>query len=198
VDCLWRPGRQRLKPGAWNPWSALVVLGGVAPRLLLLAVGIIVLSGCQPTPMASSGPSTAPTPVPTPASTPASGTEALIKDLNGRGTTAKLGSSFLSEPIGGQGTAVCVGAETLQVYEFIDHEAALAASAQIDRHDLSNVGTGIVEWNGRPRFWLRDRIIVLYLGEDEPTDAALRDLLGPPFAESREPGRGFLPTPPCS
>ncbi|MEO5705197.1 MAG: hypothetical protein ABIZ52_02675 [Candidatus Limnocylindrales bacterium] len=161
----------------------------------LLALALVVLVGCQ------SAPSPTATPAPTPGATPGppapSGATGLVADLVTGGANAKLGSFFLSEPIGGTGVSVCVGAETVQVYEFIDHEAALAASVKIDRDDPSHVGNGIVEWNGAPRFWLRDRVIVLYLGKAEATDAALRALLGQPFAESREPGLGLLPTPPC-
>jgi hypothetical protein len=67
---------------------------------------------------------------------------------------------------------------------------------KIDPKDPSNVGTGIVEWAGAPRFWLRDNVIVLYLGQDAATDAALRALLGTPFAEG-EAGRMPLPGPDC-
>ena len=118
-------------------------------------------------------------------------------DLTARGAAAKVGSPFLADPIGGQGMTVCVGAETLQTYAFIDHEAALAASTKIDRADPTRVDGGIVDWVGQPRFWLRDRIIVLYLGDDAATDAVVRGVLGQPFVESKDPGRGFLPEPPC-
>lgn len=160
-------------------------------RLLLLAPVLVVLVGCQAPAIPTA------TPGSTPGSTPASGVEGLVADLDARGVDAKVGSPFMSEPMGGQGMSVCIGVETVQVYQFIDHEAALAASAKINRDDPSNVGNGIVEWNGPPRFWLRDRVIILYLGDNAATDAALRGVLGLPFAESREPGRGFLPTPPC-
>ncbi|MEO5619202.1 MAG: hypothetical protein ABIS67_15640 [Candidatus Eisenbacteria bacterium] len=151
----------------------------------LLALALLVLVGCQ----------SAPTPTPTPIAP--TGATGLVADLVTGGANAKLGSFFQSEPIGCNGVSVCLGAETVQVYEFIDHEAALAASAKIGRDDPSHVGNGIVEWTGTPRFWLRDRVIVLYLGKAEATDKALRALLGQPFAESREPGLAQLPTPPC-
>jgi len=125
------------------------------------------------------------------------GLAALVADLVAAGAAAKSGSPFLAEPIGGFGQALCIGAETIQTYEFVDHEAALTASAKIDRTDPSKVGTGIVDWTGAPRFWLRDNVIVLYLGADQPTDLILRSVLGRPFAEGRQ-GRLPLPAPPCS
>jgi hypothetical protein len=163
-------------------------------RGLVLAMAILPVLACQPAP----SPSGSPLAVSTPTVTAAQGIDGLVADLNREGPTAEIGSDFLSEPIGGQGTTVCFEAQTVRVYEFIDHEAALAASAKIDRDDPSMIGNGVVEWTGQPRFWLRDKIIVLYLGEDAATDRALRALLGQPFAESSDPGRGFLPDPPCA
>lgn len=121
----------------------------------------------------------------------------VVSDLTAAGVAAKAGGPFASEPIGGDGVALCIGAESVQTYRFIDHEAALAASAKIDRDDPSTIGTSHVTWSGKPRFWLRDNLILLYLGADAPTDAALRTLLGPPFAEGQAGGMP-LPAPPCS
>jgi hypothetical protein len=57
------------------------------------------------------------------------------------------------------------------------------------------VGTAIVEWAGRPRFWQGNRILVLYLGESAATEALLTSVLGPPFAEG--PGRAPLQVRDC-
>ena len=169
--------------------------------LLLLAV-----SACSPSvtpgPTSTGSPAPSPTPPPvifgTPDPTTADGVEALVADLVAGGATAKLGSFFLAEPLRGEGILVCVGTEAVQVYVQKDHEAALAVSQMIDRDDPSKIGTAVVNWAGRPRFWLRDRIIVLYVGTDAATDAALRGLLGEPFAESRQPGPPPLPAPDCA
>jgi hypothetical protein len=164
---------------------------------LLLAPAVLLLAGCQ----AAATPSpTAPStqvPTATPAPTSAPGLTGVVADLSAAGVTAKAGSGFATEPIGGEGFALCVGAESVQTYAFIDHEAALAAQAKIDRDDPSTIGTTHVNWTGKPRFWLRENLILLYLGEDAATDAALRTLLGPPFAEG-EAGGMSLPGPPCS
>ncbi len=121
-----------------------------------------------------------------------------MADVVASGATARVGSGFLADPMPGEGVVVCVGTEAVQVYVLKDHEAALAAASRIDRDDPSKVGTAIVDWAGRPRFWLRDRILVLYVGEDAATDGALRALLGQPFAESRVAGRPPLPAPDCA
>lgn len=116
--------------------------------------------------------------------------ERLVADLQLMGLPAGLGTDFNSVVLGGTGTTVCVGDTSVSVHEFVDVDAAIDAAATINGDDPSNVGNGIVEWVGPPRFWLRDRAIILYVGEDAAVDAALRSILGRPFAESRDPGRG--------
>ncbi len=157
----------------------------------LIFSAAVALSACSP---ASTPASTGP---PAPSGT-TDGAERLVADLVAGGVTAKLGSNFLAQPLPGEGVAVCIGTETVQVYVLKDHEAALAAASKIDPDDPSKIGTSIVDWSGRPRFWLRDRIVVLYLGDNAGTDAALRNVLGQPFAEATVPGRPPLPAPDCA
>jgi hypothetical protein len=164
-------------------------------RKLLLVPALVTALGCQAA--ASQAPTAPPGPTSTPAASAATGLAGVAADLIAAGVSAKAGSFFMSAPIGGEGVTLCVSVETVQTYAFIDHEAALAAAAKIDRDDPSKVADGIVDWAGTPRFWLRDNIILLYLGQDAATDAALRSLLGPPFAEG-QPGRMPLPGPPCA
>lgn len=158
-------------------------------RSALLLLTALLLVACQ-----GPGATSAPTANPTAA---VRGVEGLVSDLGAAGVGAKAGGQFTSDPIGGQGTVVCIGTESVQTYQFIDHEAALAAAAKIDRQDPSKVGNGIIDWAGTPRFWLRENIIVLYLGQDAATEAALRTLLGQPFAQAQQPGRPPLPAPDC-
>jgi hypothetical protein len=173
----------------------------------LALVGLLVaISACSPTATPASSASTTPPPsgspppviFGTPNPTTADGAEGLVDDLVARGAAATLGSNFLAEPLPGEGVLVCVGTEAVQVYVLRDHEAARAAAESIDRDDPSKIGTSIIDWAGRPRFWLRDRILVLYVGDSAATDAALRTLLGQPFAEALVPGRPPLPAPDCA
>ena len=160
---------------------------------------LIAVVGCQaaasPTPTSTPNPGPSATPVSTPSPSAADGVDGLVAALDAAGVDAKADAVIATEPIGGVGATVCVGPETLRVYEFIDHEAALAASVKIDRDNPSQIGGAMITWAGKPRFWLRDRIIILYLGEDAATDATLRSVLGPPFAEGE--GGMPLPEPPC-
>ena len=173
----------------------------IAATLLLVAVSACAPSATsQPTSQASPEPSASPPRVivGTPNPTTSDGAEALVADLIAGGAAAKLGSNFLAEPLRGEGILVCIGTEAVQVYIQKDHESALAVASMIDPDDPSKIGTSIVNWTGRPRFWLRDRIIVLYVGTDAATDTALRTLMGRPFAEARQPGPPPLPAPDCA
>jgi hypothetical protein len=101
---------------------------------------------------------------------------------------ARLGATFTADPLPGQGVVLCVGKEAVQLYVFASIRDRIDAASRIDPKDPWHIGTAIVEWIGRPRFWQRDRLLVLYLGEDAATDSVLRTVLGPPFASGQGGG----------
>lgn len=148
-------------------------------RLSALATGALVtlLAACA-TP-ASSSPSSS-----------GVGVEGLVNALKVASAPVRQADRFDPAPLPGQGVLLCVGREEVRVYVFPTDEARMAAAAGIDRTDPSHVGTSIVEWTGNPRFWQRDRILVLYLGTDAPTEALLTSALGPPFARGLGGGLG--------
>jgi hypothetical protein len=113
------------------------------------------------------------------------GVEGLVAELRARGLPAEVGGAFDGTLLGGDGTTVCIGDQSVAVYAFRDPAAAAAAADTINRDDPSNIGNGLVEWIGPPRFWLRDRLIVNYVGDDAALDAALRAAFGLPFAEAK-------------
>jgi hypothetical protein len=105
-----------------------------------------------------------------------------VNDLRALGIEAEQESEFAGDPISHLGVQLCVGGEPVQVYVFGTAQEAAAVAGGIDPRDPSNFGTTIVEWAGEPKFWARDRILVLYLGTDEDVEAALVSVLGEPFA----------------
>jgi hypothetical protein len=184
-----------------NPWPAADVSRGMqrwlAPprqiarsgRLLSTLVLCAVVIGCQPDP---GEPSHQPSPT-----SSADGPEALIADLLAAGAVARLGAGFTADPLPGQGIVLCVGKEGVQLFVFPSIRDRMDAASRIDPKDPWHIGTSVVEWIGRPRFWQRDRLLVLYLGEDVATDNVLRTVLGPPFA-SGEGGGSMLRDNSCS
>ena len=158
-------------------------------QLLCALVLCAVVIGCRP---GADEPSHQPSPTSSP-----DGPETLIADLLAAGATARLGATFTADPLPGKGVVLCVGKEAVQLYVFPSIRDRIDAASRIDPKDPWNVGTAIVEWIGRPRFWQRDRLLVLYLGEDATTDNLLRIVLGQPFA-SGEGGGSSLRDASCS
>ena len=111
------------------------------------------------------------------------GPAGLIADLADAGVEAEVAESFDGEPIAPVQTLVCAGGQGLRVFPYATEQDRAAASAQIDPTDPGNVGTALVDWDGWPKFWQRDRIIVLYLGRDVGTIQLLTELMGEPFAQ---------------
>jgi hypothetical protein len=138
------------------------------PIVILLAIGVL---GCQ------DGSTTTPGPTAT-----IDGPDALIADLRNAGADARLGERFAPDPFIAQGVVMCLGKEPIRLYVFPSIADRQQAAARIDPANPSNMGTAMVDWNGRPRFWQRDRVLVLYLGEEVATEALLRGVLGQPFA----------------
>ncbi len=89
--------------------------------------------------------------------------------------------------LGGRGARVCVAGQQVDVYAYESAPDRVAAAARIDATDPSKVGTAIVEWAGNPRFWQRDRLIVLYLGSDPAVEGRITSVLGEPFARGWGP-----------
>jgi hypothetical protein len=84
-----------------------------------------------------------------------------------------------------------VGTSTVGVYRFPTARQASVAASEFRPDGSSLPGPAEVEWKGRPHFFKRDRLIVLYLsGRDLAADTefdttvlrALRRLMGPQFA----------------
>lgn len=112
--------------------------------------------------------------------------DTLIGDLERAGATVRrLGSLPTMPPLGGRGVALCVAGQKvrLNVYASVDEAARVADT--IDATDPSHIGDSIVSWQSDPRFWQRDRVLVLYLGPEGATAQILTDVLGPPFAAGR-------------
>ena len=130
---------------------------------------------------------------PSPSNSPAAGGNGvggLISALAAANAPVRQAETFDPTPLRGQGVLLCVGREEVRVYVFASEQERATAATSIDPSDPSHVGTSIVEWMGNPRFWQRDRILVLYLGTDAPTDRLLTSVMGPPFARGADGGRG--------
>ena len=84
-------------------------------------------------------------------------------------------------PMNGQ--LIQVFGEPVQVFEFPDADAAEQA-AELVSADGFTIGTMQVDWVSNPHFYYRDRLIVLYLGDNYDLAQVLERILGPQFAGS--------------
>jgi hypothetical protein len=155
-------------------------------RLTLLAAAATALLVACSTPAAS--------PPPSPAG---SGVEGLVDVLTAAGVAVRQADRFDAAPFPGDGVLLCVGREEVRVYVFPTEQARASAAGTIDPRDPSHIGTAIVEWTGNPRFWGRDRILVLYVGPDAATEGLLTSIMGPPFARGVGGGLGGSPISSC-
>ena len=87
------------------------------------------------------------------------------------GTTVRLSGGAL--PIAGD----------LQLFEYGSASAAGADGKRISP-DGFGVGTTHVDWVAPPHFFLKGRVMVLYVGSDSAVLSLLQSLLGPQFAGS--------------
>jgi hypothetical protein len=75
------------------------------------------------------------------------------------------------------------GPADLELFEY-----ASAVDAQADAHQIRADGSGtattIVDWVAPPHFFLKGRVLVIYVGNDSAVVNLLRRLLGPQFAGS--------------
>lgn len=85
------------------------------------------------------------------------------------------------------GTAVKLSGGTLpaaadvQLYEYGSAAAAAADAHQI-RPDGSGTATTIVDWVAPPHFFLKGRVLVIYVGSDAAVVSLLTSILGSQFA----------------
>lgn len=153
-------------------------------RLLTVLLLFVVTIGC------GGAPSSTP-PQASASGEGSDGVAVLAGDLRTVGATVTELGGFNPDPLGGRGVRLCVAGQQVSLYVYPTAQDRAVASARIDPNDPSNLGIAMVEWAGNPRFWQRDRIIVLYLGSDAAVEVGITSVLGPPFAR----GRGRPPGP---
>jgi hypothetical protein len=94
------------------------------------------------------------------------------------------------------GKLVELEGEPVQVYEYSEAAAARAVADAVTP-DGSAIASGdssvLVDWAATPHFYHRDRLIVVYVGEDSAVLNALDSTLGTPFAGASA-YRGMLRT----
>lgn len=159
-------------------------------RLAIALILALVATACGNTP-SPSAPSATPGASASPDAPSDDPAAALAAALQAAGSTVKVLGAFNTTPLGGRGVRLClVAGQEVSVYAYETEGHAVAAAAGIDPGDPSKVGNAVVAWAGNPKFWQRDRVIVLYLGNETAVEARITSVLGEPFARGRgrDPG----------
>jgi hypothetical protein len=78
-----------------------------------------------------------------------------------------------------------VNGENVYVFEYKSADAANGDASTVSTDGSTITGTGRachIDWIGPPRFYKKDRLIVLYVGANQALIRTLDGLLGRPFA----------------
>ena len=80
-----------------------------------------------------------------------------------------------------KGTMIKVRGEDVQVYQYANAVAADADGANISR-DGATVGKSKIHWIGTPHFYKKEKLLVLYLGDNDAVLKTLETFLSRQFA----------------
>lgn len=106
---------------------------------------------------------------------------ALTGGLIAQGVTVGAGDDVTQPFFSVPGQTIIVNRESVQVFSYA---SAGAAKAQADLVDATRftVGTTSISWMAPPHFYLKERLLVLYVGANGPVIDLLETVLGPQFA----------------
>jgi hypothetical protein len=77
-----------------------------------------------------------------------------------------------------------VNGHSVHVFEYPDTDSAASDAARVAPSGTP-IGSTQITWVEQPRFYMRGRLIVLYVGRDEDVSSMLERVLGQPFAGRR-------------
>lgn len=111
----------------------------------------------------------------------------LVDNLRAKGMTVMPVQSVKQPFLSVEGTTLSLsgqgitGTASVQSYDYPNARAAQADASAVGP-DGSTMRTMVVDWAGPPHFFLKERVLVLYVGSDPTVIRVLTELLGPQFA----------------
>lgn len=105
----------------------------------------------------------------------------LVDALRAEGVTVEPAGTISQPFFSVEGQAITVNGEQVQAFEFADAAGADEAAQDISP-DGSSVGTSMMTWVAPPHFYKTEKLIVLYVGENEEVLTALESVLGEQIA----------------
>ena len=105
----------------------------------------------------------------------------LTASLRRAGASVKPGAKVDQPFFPVSGRLMEVHGEEVQVFQFTDAAEGKAQAARISPTG-TKIETTKLHWIGPPHFYITDRLLVLYVGDNERVLKALERVLGPQFA----------------
>ena len=105
----------------------------------------------------------------------------LIDDLRANGATVNPEGEIEQPFFSVTGFSIQVNGASVQVFEYNSAEDA-EADASLVSPDGSNIGTSMPFWVDDPHFYYKEKIIVLYVGDDPAIEELLESVLRNQFA----------------
>jgi hypothetical protein len=105
----------------------------------------------------------------------------LMKHLRARGAGATAMGDVEQPFFSIKGVMIKVHGEDVQVFQYANAAAAEAEAAPISRDGMS-VGTRKIFWVGPPHFFKKEKLLVLYVGDNSKVLKTLAAALGEQFA----------------
>jgi hypothetical protein len=105
----------------------------------------------------------------------------LLDGLRAAGVSVKPDGEVDQPFFSVKGMAIEVHGEDVQVFQYSNAAAADAQAALVSR-DGGAVGTTKVHWMGPPHFYKKEKLLVLYIGDNEKMLKTLEAVLGRQFA----------------
>src|SRR3989344_5265676 len=105
----------------------------------------------------------------------------LVDNLRKSGAAVELDGDVDQPFLGPLGSVIYVNDEEVQIYEYESKEEAEADAVEIPA-DGSDFDTTIIMWHSTPHFYKKEKMLVLYIGNDDQIKALLETEMGQQFA----------------
>jgi hypothetical protein len=107
--------------------------------------------------------------------------DGLASALRAQGARVEPGEPVEQPFFSVRGRFLRVNGEDVQVFQYASAEAVATEAARVSP-DGGTIGTSKPFWAGPPHFYRRDRLIVLYVGENAAVRTPVERVMGPQFA----------------
>lgn len=106
----------------------------------------------------------------------------LIKDLRAKGATVALTNEKVAQPFFSvPSRVITVNGQGVQVFEYAQASKSNSEAKRVTSNGLT-IGTSKPSWLSTPHFFKTEKLIVLYVGDDQTILRILQTALGNQFA----------------